>query len=808
MTVVRNHFYASLLLAAAVTPSLAHSNEILCGPNDNIEFYRYFENVNIAQYLAFAENNIELLTQDICASTNNSSPKYSPLYAASFSALYNLDLFEKLLLIASGDSSFDINRKITRTGGREHTILRGLMSGAFMGNASTERILSALELLKSYNHMPSADDIGFYLNAGTTIPNYNFETWKIFADYVSNTATLSDLEINGWPLYSGLLINGSYDQIAHLTKNSDFDPNAISSAGIPYYFYIAGRANHGDYIQVWELLKSLGANIELTAGKEKKPFLWVASSIDTLRNKIIGDNKLEDTYRDFLLYLLRDEVPFSTETYLFSEPMLLVEANLNEPELIEEFLEYTDSINFKMDENGANVITVACEFSTYAEVIELLISVGASANSSLVDKWSCLHLAAEHNPNATEISKILLDNGANINAIAGDPGSMHSVVQRAMFNPHQAYEIFEYLIANGADLNKRSPLQIHPVITAASQALDPRIIEQIYRLGYKMDPTVDYDNLSPLNSAVAFGKTENVEVILKSGASTRTLAPIYSSIGDRVGPLHATAELRNPQEAIDLLLQFGAPIDLLDDKGRTPLIYHIESGNEKGALVLIDRGANFKLKNRDSMDAVLLASESGMYKVLQLLVDRGNILNVRSNSGQTPAMLFCENASNKRNRDNEKIIDLLLSSTANINTRDNSGMDALSTCLSAGNLTTSRQLVKLGAKVTNRYQNGRSILQQVLFKMIENRVGLADIKEVVDFLISQDINLNSQDDLGNTILHDAIYYNLTDVISTLINHGAAGNLKNKNDETAFDLATRVGMENQDLIWILNDLRFQ
>ena len=800
---MKKPFYVFVTLITIITASSAYSNEVLCGPKDGGRL-EYFTNLDKIRYKAEVEKYPDLLTQNICLSLN--IDKAAPIHYAPLFAFYDPDFFSEMIEIASESSNFDINIQVEDAD--RFSLFSSLVTGAFISNASVETTTTILETLENYGLMPNSVDVYDLMRRNENTVNYDIETWKIFVDYALKTLDFSTTEYKNFPLFAVAVNLNSFDQLVYLTENSDFDPNTYSPAGFPYYAYITGRQNQGDFIRVWEHMKSLGADDELTMGKNKAPFLWNAI-YEFVSPYIDKNNRLDVNYKEFLIQLLREGTPLADTRLLYSEPRGLVSANLDEPDLIEEFLIATETIGTKYP-NGSDLLFAACERSTSPAVFELILSLGYDVNYDYGNGYTCLHALVTYNPKVMDVIEIIVNAGADINALVTQPQgiSQSSVVQMAVANQNQSFEIFEYLISSGATLNKQAAHQTHPVIYALAFAKDARIIEQIIKLGYELEPTAQYGIYSPVNTAVTNKNLQVLNILLRSGASTNLLAETDNSFNEKIGPLHETAELRNPQKAIKVLLEYGAPIDLLDTKNRTPLIYHIEKANENGALLLIENGANIKLRNKEGLDAVLLASEAGMYKVLQELIKNDIDLNVRSQNGQTAAMMFCSNEKNKRNRQSKKILSMIFASNANIATRNSKGLDALSICLSAGNLTASKMLIEFGAPLTNRYENGRSILQQALDKMLEQKLDLQSMRDVLSLLFQQKIDVNTQDDYGNTILHDAVANDLVAIIPDLIKYGALGNIKNSNNQTAYDIAEKQGLSNQDLVWELNDLRFQ
>ncbi len=78
-------------------------------------------------------------------------------------------------------------------------------------------------------------------------------------------------------------------------------------------------------------------------------------------------------------------------------------------------------------------------------------------------------------------------------------------------------------------------------------------------------------------------------------------------------------------------------------------------------------------------------------------------------------------------------------------------------------------------------------------------------KEMIDFLLSQDFDINKKNALGNTALFYAVFYsgNSIDLIKTLISKGADYNMKNNAGISPLILANR--MSNDAVKQFMNSL---
>lgn len=123
--------------------------------------------------------------------------------------------------------------------------------------------------------------------------------------------------------------------------------------------------------------------------------------------------------------------------------------------------------------------------------------------------------------------------------------------------------------------------------------------------------------LTPLLLAIAPSATSDhrvgfVEWLIKNGAN-----PLNQS-KDGSSALHIAALLNQP-EVINYFLQYKQMINLTDQKGRTPLIIAVQSGNILSVQALLNSGSNVNVKDTDGKTAKNYAEEYGLADIQALL---------------------------------------------------------------------------------------------------------------------------------------------------------------------------------------------
>lgn len=164
------------------------------------------------------------------------------------------------------------------------------------------------------------------------------------------------------------------------------------------------------------------------------------------------------------------------------------------------------------------------------------------------------------------------------------------------------------LLARGFDPNTLSTRGI-PAVVQAVRDESPKVMDALLaQPGLKVDATTPANETALMMAALA-GQTDWAQRILARGAQVNR---------DGWTPLHYAASGPEPQ-LLKLLLDKGAAIDARSPNGTTPLMMASRYGNEDGAYLLLERGADAKLRNDQKLSAADFARTGGREKLASRL---------------------------------------------------------------------------------------------------------------------------------------------------------------------------------------------
>jgi uncharacterized protein len=208
-------------------------------------------------------------------------------------------------------------------------------------------------------------------------------------------------------------------------------------------------------------------------------------------------------------------------------------------------------------------------------------------------------------------------------------------------------------------------------------------------------------------------------------------------------------------------------------------------GCEAQARTLLDRGAAIDAKDREGKTALAKAAEADKLPLIRLLLERGANVNARAVDGSTPLFYAAE-------QDRGAVVALLLERGADPNLPGRKGVRPLAAAAFNGSTESVEALLKFGADPNTLDDDGWAAI------IYAAGHGYAP---VVALLLQAGVDVNRRYVHGLTALMWAAGYDASagvddvdSTIKTLIEHGAAPDLKDDRGKTAADIARGLGHE--------------
>ena len=295
-------------------------------------------------------------------------------------------------------------------------------------------------------------------------------------------------------------------------------------------------------------------------------------------------------------------------------------------------------VNIK-DEKGYTPLHIASELNNL-EIAKILIGYHADVNAVMNDLNIPLQLTVFHNQK--EMAQLLVDSGSDINSQnIGSYSTLHCAVMRNNLN------VVKVLVENGADIEIKSRSQVTPLHFAAFRS-DPEIVEYLISKGADVN-TRDEQLYSPLMHAAAFKKYENAKLLIENGAKLDLFTNYGASAlhrASQVGALDVIelllendadinivneanitplmqAVMIKCKESTELLLKHGAKIEIKDNHyGRTALHKASILGYGDIVQLLINAGADVNVLDNDKKTPLYYANKYDHKNVQKLLQEK------------------------------------------------------------------------------------------------------------------------------------------------------------------------------------------
>ena len=334
----------------------------------------------------------------------------------------------------------------------------------------------------------------------------------------------------------------------------------------------------------------------------------------------------------------------------------------------------------------------------------------------------------------------------------------------------------------------RSPATLNLLLLAAAEKGDVARARALLAAGA--------DQKDEALSSVAGRETESLEVVrllLDRGANAGYVNPNYAQSMEAATPLMYAAG-KGHVETVKLLLARGAEVDGRT-KGGTALMRAVRFGRAEVVKLLLAAGADVNARDAGENSVLMLAAPA-TYRVgewpdervevdrtrvetLRLLLARGADVNAKNYEGETPLM----------RADLAEAVKLLAARGADVNAKNRRGQTAFLLRVQ-DDIKVAQALLESGADANEKDGWGDTALISALADHSNPQMTPERVHAQVERLLSlaDKIDVNAQNEKGETALMRAIRLGNIEVIKLLLSRGARVNASDVLGETAFVLA--------------------
>lgn len=309
-------------------------------------------------------------------------------------------------------------------------------------------------------------------------------------------------------------------------------------------------------------------------------------------------------------------------------------------------------IDRPVDVHGNTYLHALCRANAAPWVIaDVLRNLRPDVNKVNDDGYSPLRYAIEHGH--AETAALLLQAGARPLYDAGRGKTFNAIVS-AVYRARP--EMVDAVLKNGGAAHVNAPgiepngdMGKLPPLNLAIQKYQYQLVAPLAAAGANLHRVTPGSGFTPLMQAVHNDAAPAIVALVQAGADINARAPAGAAHAGMT-PLHFAAQSDTRAAMADVLIRMGADIEARDDRGRTPLMAAIESGNRRMTEFLLKTGANPDARNTraDGETALMIAARKGNHDGAEMLLAHKADPLLADSFNRTAAKISEENRSASR----------------------------------------------------------------------------------------------------------------------------------------------------------------
>jgi len=440
-----------------------------------------------------------------------------------------------------------------------------------------------------------------------------------------------------------------------------------------------------------------------------------------------------------------------------------------------------------------------------------LVAQGVDVAATEPDGTTALHWAVRTADEA--LIAALLGAGADPNA-----GNRYGMTPQHLAAENGDATALQALLEAGADPNAVLP-EGESVLLTAARTGSPEVIRVLLKAGADVDRREKFYGETALMWAAAENHAEAVRVLIEHGADPnirsapqtwekRRLSQTLLSLGEWTPIFYAARE--NALDAGRALVDGGADLDVTDPDGATALVIAIINAHYEFAELLLEAGADPNIVDESAMGPLYAAADMhrlavghGRPNPRQIgLLDAPDVVRMLLEHGADPNASLSKPIMQRQHTFGDFTL--------------GEGATPLLRAAKSGDVVVVRLLLDAGADVTHTMPDGANALMYAAGLGWRNGSPLApsydqgsdeEAIETIKVLLEAGLDLNAQDEKGNTALHAAVTGRSSEAIIRYLTSEAKADVSIRNSDglTALGAAEARRSGGEPVVALLHSL---
>jgi ankyrin repeat protein len=350
----------------------------------------------------------------------------------------------------------------------------------------------------------------------------------------------------------------------------------------------------------------------------------------------------------------------------------------------------------EVDKNEATMLMRICKISKDYDIIKNLLKSGSNINQKDKDGLTPLMYAIKYNHKNIQISKFLIENGADVNLLNNYDSSPLMLACGISEN----LELIKLLIQSGSNINQQNKDGWTALMIAIRHNKDISMIKLLIEQGSDINIINNYQCSSLMIACRNSNSLELIKLLIDAGSN------VNQQSTDGWTALMLTIEYINNIEITRYLIENGANVNLSEKENWTPLMFACRYSNDLELIkLLIKAGSDVNHKDKDGWTPLMCAVKNNND------IDNDNEDNDNDNENNNENNDNINNTDNDYDNNNINIIKFLIENGADVNSLNKDKWNALMiACRYSKNLELVKLLIESGSNIKVQNKDKYTVL--------------------------------------------------------------------------------------------------